>query len=410
MNTFNALCKDDEIMVRRSACVAIGKNMAKVLTSSGLSDLVPVLNAFAKDPSDGVRLQAVSTAATMLSILPEAQHSSVLLSVKALSTDQSWRVRYMTADCLGTLSAALSAADVVKYIVPIYRSLCQDAEPEIRASAVFNMASVLAACRDASGKKDVLVTGTRLLSDESSHVRMSLASAVLKSVAHVPKDLWGTTIVPTCTSLLGDTEADVRLALVSGFSTMGNTPEAKELAPKLIPVVVSLSADPKWRLREVVVSQVPYIITSLGRDASEVLDVCVSRITDRVATIRNAAVQSCCKLTSENGSAWAVKTLFPRLLPLAKDENYLHRVALCHFFAALAVVAAFDANACTTAVWPVLVQLQDDPVPNVRLNVGRAALALRKADKITAKLAAPMLTKLSQDTSEDVRDAVGPQK
>lgn len=405
MSTFQALCTDEEIMVRRAACVAMGKDFAKVLGNKGTGELVPALNQFAKDTSDGIRLQAVSTAVAMLPLLPEAQHSSVLLSIKALSTDSSWRVRYMTADTIGTLAGALSSADVVKYVVPIFRSLCQDTEPEIRAAAVFNMASVLAACRDAAGKKDLLVTGTRLLSDESSHVRMSLASAVLKSVAHVPKNLWGTTIVPTCTTLLGDAEADVRLALVSGFSSMGNTPEAKELAPKLIPVVVSLANDAKWRLRDVVVSQVPYIITSLGRNADEVVDVCVERITDRVSTIRDSAVQSCCKLVTENGGVWAVRTLLPRVQNLAKSTNYLHRVALCHLYIALANVAAFDAGACATAVWPAVVQLAEDPVPNVRLNIAKAALALLRGEKVAAKDAETVLAKLRQDATEDVRDA-----
>ncbi|KAL7698615.1 serine/threonine protein phosphatase 2A regulatory subunit [Lotmaria passim] len=405
MKLFLKLCEDDEILVRRAACIAMGKYMAGVLGPKGCSELVPVLNAVSKDESDGVRLQAVTTSASLLQVLPETQHSAVLLAVRSLSSDSSWRVRYMTADSLGDLAAALSPPDVVKYAVPMFRSLCQDAEPEIRAAAVFNMANVLAACRDATGKKDILVTGTRLVSDDVSHVRMSLASAVLKSVAHVPKDLWGTTIIPACTALLRDTEADVRLALVSGFSSMGNTPEAKELAPSLIPVVINLASDSKWRVREVVVAQVPYVITSLGRSADQVLQVCVERLTDRVATIRDAAVQSCCKLVAENGSAWAASSLLPQVQNLVTDPNYLHRVVLCHLYAALANVAAFDAATCESSVWPQLVMLQLDPVPNVRLNVAKTIVALSRAEKIPAKLSKPVLTKLSQDAEVDVQEA-----
>ncbi|KAK7202167.1 serine/threonine protein phosphatase 2A regulatory subunit [Novymonas esmeraldas] len=405
MKLFQKLCEDDEILVRRAACIAMGKHLAGVLGAKGCSELVPVLNAFAKDESDGVRLQAVATCASLLQVLPETQHSAILLAVRSLSSDASWRVRYMTADSLGDLAAALSPPDVVKYAVPVFRALCQDSEPEIRAAAVYNMANVLAACRDATGKKDILVTGTRLVSDDVSHVRMSLASAVLKSVAHVAKDLWGTTIVPACTALLRDAEADVRLALVSGFSSMGNTPEAKELAPSLIPVVVSLATDSKWRVREVVVAQVPYVITSLGRSAEQVLQVCIARLTDRVATIRDAAVQSCCKLVAEHGSSWASSALLPQVQTLVTDPNYLHRVALCHLYAALANVAAFDAATCESAVWPQIVMLQQDAVPNVRLNVAKAITALSRADKIPTRLTKPVLGKLSQDSEVDVRDA-----
>ncbi|CBZ26638.1 putative serine/threonine protein phosphatase 2A regulatory subunit [Leishmania mexicana MHOM/GT/2001/U1103] len=405
MKLFQKLCADDEILVRRAACIAMGKHLAGVLGPKGCSELVPVLNAFAKDESDGVRLQAVATCSSLLQVLPETQHSAILLAVRSLSSDSSWRVRYMTADSLGNLAAALSPPDVVKYAVPVFRSLCQDSEPEIRASAVFNMANVLAACRDATGKKDILVTGTRLVSDDVSHVRMSLASAVLKSVAHVAKDLWGTTIVPACTALLRDAEADVRLALVSGFSSMGNTPEAKELAPSLVPVVIHLAADSKWRVREVVVAQVPYVITSLGRSAEQVLQVCVIRLTDRVAAIRDAAVQSCCKLVAEHGSGWAASTLLPQVQTLVTDSNYLHRVALCHLYAALANVAAFDAATCESAVWPQLVILHKDAVPNVRLNVAKAIMALSRADKIPSRVAKSVLRTLSEDAEVDVCDA-----
>lgn len=403
---FKRLCSDEEIMVRRAACVAMGKSLAPALGPKGCLDLVPSLSAFSKDGSDGVRLQTVTTAAAMLKILPETQHGPVLVCVKALASDSSWRVRYMEADCLGALASAMSTNDVAKYAVPVFQSLCQDAEPEIRASAVFNMAQVLAVCRDSAKKQAVLLTGTRLVSDGNSHVRMSLASAVLKSVAHVPKDMWGSTIVTACTALLHDSEADVRLALVSGFSSMGNTPEAKELAPRLIPVVISLANDPKWRLREVVVAQVPYIITSLGKNAEEeVVNVCVERLSDRVATIRDAAAQSCCKLVAENGCPWAAKSLFPRLDALAKDGNYLHRVSLCHLYAALASVAGFDKATCAAAVWPVLQRLKSDEVVNVRLTSAKAIWALTRAGKIERKTGDAALAELKKDEAVDVKDA-----
>jgi serine/threonine-protein phosphatase 2A regulatory subunit A len=133
--------------------------------------------------------------------------------------------------------------------------------------------------------------------------------------------------------------------------------------------------------------------------------VCIERLTDRVATIRDAAVQSCCKLVAANGSAWAASSLLPQVQTLVTDPNYLHRVVLCHLYAALANVAAFDAATCETAVWPQLVMLQQDAVPNVRLNVAKTITALSRAEKIPAKLSKPVLSKLSQDAEVDVQEA-----
>lgn len=257
----------------------------------------------------------------------------------------------------------------------------------------------------AAAAKEVLVTGTRLLSDGNGHVRMSLAGAVLKSVPHMEKEWWATTVVPTCAALLADTEADVRMALVSSFSAMGNTAEAKELAPRLVPVVITLAADPKWRLREVVVSQVPYIIMSLGQNAEEVLEVCLERLTDRVASIRTAAVQSCCELVAKRGAVWAARQLMPRINELAKDSNYLHRVTLCHLYRALAEVSVVDGRWVMTTVWPVVQQLVSDAVPNVRMNIARAIRALVEHHKVTKRDAEGLLKKLTVDPVCDVRDA-----
>lgn len=405
-NLFARFVTDEEIMVRRSACVALGGDYAKTLTPPELTNVVPFLKSFSSDTSDGIRLRAVTSCCTVLILISRTQRSGVLNLITDLASDSSWRVRYMMADSLGLLSGAVSSSpDVEKYVVPVFRNLCQDKEPEVRASAVYNMASVLAACSSTAGKREALLTGTRLVADSVGHVRVSLANAVLRSVAHVPADLWLPTILPTCTSLLRDSEPDVRLALVSGFSSMGSTKEARELAPKLIPVIVSLASDSQWRLREVVLQQVPYIITSLESSAAEVLDVCVNRLVDRVSTIREAAVQSCCKLVTEKGTSWATQTLFPRVFAIAKDKNYLYRVSLCHFIASLAMVAAVDSVTCMTAVWPTLVQLHKDPVCNVRLNAAKAIHALMKSGKVIAKDGEKALEALGRDSVTDVRDA-----
>ncbi|EAN92263.1 putative serine/threonine protein phosphatase 2A regulatory subunit [Trypanosoma cruzi] len=401
MSLFIELCNDKEIMVRRAACISLGKHMVHVLGNRS-TELINALTAFSQDKFDAVRLQTVEAAAALLKALPYELHANVFSSIKALMSDYSWRVRHMAADRLGKLAEAMSPAEV-KNILPFFRSLSQDAEAEIRASAVFSMASLLAVFRDPSAKRELLTAGCRLVNDENAHVRMCLASAVLRSVAHVAKELWATTIVPTCTQLLKDQEADVRLALVSGFSSMGNTPEAREMAPKLVPVVVALAGDPNWRIREVVISQVPFLITSLGKNAEDVVELCVQHLVDRVATIREAAVRSCCTLVAENGTAWSRASLFPRLSSMASTNNYLHRVALAHFYASLASVQSLDCGTASQHILPMLRLFAQDSVPNVRLNCAKALLALKKGRRLSDSDTEPLISRLRKDADVDVR-------
>ena len=400
---FLKLCADEEIMVRRSACVALGKNLAKCLGQQCV-DFLTSFSSFCRDSSDGVRLQAVPTAVAILPLLPDTGIAQVTSLLKTLASDSSWRVRYMVADKLAEISKALSQTDLQKTLVPVFKSLTQDAEPEIRAAAVFNMQHLLSAPLDANAKKDVIASGTRLVTDQNAHVRMSLASSLLKSAVFVTKETWLASIVPTCARLLQDSDADVRLSVVSSFSSLGNTPEAKELAPKLVPVVIALTADPKWRIREVVVGQIPSIVTSLGKSADEMLDVIVKGLSDRVATIRAASTQSVCRLVVESGVAWARTALMPKLAVLAAGDNYTRRVTFLQVIAALVPHAEVDAGFTQTVLWTMVAPLVGDRVANVRLNAAKVLVLMKKFGKSCAAADAA-LSKLASDEDQDVKIA-----
>jgi serine/threonine-protein phosphatase 2A regulatory subunit A len=400
---FLKLCADEEIMVRRSACVALGKNLAKCLGQQCV-DFLTSFSSFCRDSSDGVRLQAVPTAVAILPLLPDSGVAQVTSLLKTLSSDSSWRVRYMVADRLGDISKALSQTDLQKTLIPVFKSLTQDAEPEIRASAVFNMQHLLAVPVDANSKKDVVVNGTRLLTDQNAHVRMSLASALLKCATLVTKDLWSSSLVPACIKLLQDTDADVRLAVVSSFSSLGNTQEAKELAPKLVPVVLALTADPKWRIREVVVGQIPSVVSSLGRSADEMMDAIVKGLSDRVATIRAASTQSVCRLVVESGVAWARTALLPKLAPLALGEGFTSRVTFLQVIAALLPNVEVDAGFVQGALWPLMSALCADRVANVRVNASKVIVLMKKFGKCFPAAEAALL-KLAADEDQDVKIA-----
>ncbi|CUG67704.1 serine-threonine protein phosphatase, putative [Bodo saltans] len=402
--TFQKLCSDEEIMVRRSACVALGKVFASILGQQA-TDLLTPFASFCRDSSDGVRLQAVTTAISMLRVLPDSGISQVVSLLKTLSSDSSWRVRYMAADRLGEIAKAFSPQDAQRVCAPMFRTMCQDSEPEIRASAVHNMSHLLSVVTDATVRKDILNVGTRLAGDQNAHVRMCLASSVLKSSLHAPPELWATSIVGTCTRLLQDTDADVRLALLSGFNEMGDTAGAKELAPKLVPVVVGLFADPKWRIRETVVSQVATLVTALGKSADDVLDVCVKALQDRVASIRSSGCDSCCKLLEQNGAQWFETVLIPRVQPMVQSGSFMPRITVLQLFASLASAPQLDARTVQRVMLPTFNALVNDKVANVRLNVAKAILALRDHGKVTRGDVEGYLDRLSHDADEDVKDA-----
>lgn len=418
--TFQKLASDEEILVRRGAVVALGDKFAKVLGSDGCSDLLAAFLTCCKDTKDGIKLQCVNTAVALLPFLSEGAVSQVALAYKALAADSSWRVRYMAADKLAEAAKSFSTADVNRVAFDIFKKLLDDQESEIRASAVFHMNELLALLTDATAKKNALSQGAALAADSNAHVRMSVASSILRCAHHVSKDLWTNTITPTCSKLLNDSEADVKLAIVSGFGAIGGSPEGKEIAPKLVPVVMVLANDSKWRVRETVVQQLPSLISNLNKSVIEVLDVCLEALSDRVATIREAACQSCYQLLKLQGMAWGKSTLFPKILPMAQQQprnelpsdetvsaphNYLRRVTFLHLLQTL--LPLLDNNSLSTTFLPALQQLTADATANVRINVARTLVMAKrdgKAGGTSAKELDALLTKLGSDQDVDVKD------
>lgn len=414
--SFQTLCADEEIAVRRSAVVALGEKFAKVLDSH-CADVVGSFETLCRDLSDGVRLQCVQSAAELAKYLPDSSKSVIVQAVKLLASDGSWRVRYMLADRLHIIGSSFSATDISRVVLPAFRTLCNDNEPEIRASVVFHTDAILALTSDAAAKKDILTQVQKLTTHEEAHVRMSLGSALMKCHAHVSKEMWSAVIGPACNKLLQDSEADVRLAVVGGFSSLGNSPEGKDVAPRLTEVIIALANDPKWRIRETVVQQLPALIANLGKSAEDVVSVCVNALDDRVAAIREIACDACYRLVLAMGVPWSKTTLFPKVMQMSLSQpakssplnentpvphNYLRRVAFLHLVSSL--MPAMEQAAFVDAFAVTLVSLAGDTVANVRINNARLLALAKKAGK-SNKAMDGALNKLTSDTDVDVRDA-----
>lgn len=399
---FLRLCGDEELMVRRAANVAIAANLAEAY-GSNCGELLNPFGQFCKDSNDSVRLQAVPSGIALMKQVSDSGLSQLVALFKTLSSDRSWRVRYMFADKIGDIVAGFGPNDVHRVFGPIFKSLCSDAEAEIRAATVFNMDRVLARSAEA-GKKDVLLAGLDTASDTNAHVKMSLAATILKSASHCDKDLWASKGLPVATSLLGDADADVRLAIISGFSALP-ADSAASIAPKLVPVVLSLAEDPKWRIRETVVLQIPALVSNLGKSADSMLDLCIKLLQDRVSSIRQAAGRASQQLIAQSGSQFAVAKFFPRIQVLLQSQNYLHRVAYVQTLQAVA--GTLDFPTVQSHVISSLLALSSDKVANVRLAVAKCVNVLRRDARIGAQFSraaevAAMQSRLEGDAAEDV--------
>ena len=71
------------------------------------------------------------------------------------------------------------------------------------------------------------------------------------------------------------------------------------------------------------VSGVPTGFTQLDEKLSAL---CMTWLIDHVYAIREAATNNLKKLVAQFGTDWAQQTIIPKVIAMARDQNYLHRM------------------------------------------------------------------------------------
>ena len=98
--------------------------------------------------------------------------------------------------------------------------------------------------------------------------------------------------------------------------------------------------------------------------------ICITWLSDSIYSIREAALNNVKLLTEIFGPQWAVTHVIPKLLSLHVDKSYLHRLTPLFGMATLATVLPPDV--IRRMFVPVIITLQQDPVPNIRMNVAKS--------------------------------------
>ena len=94
------------------------------------------------------------------------------------------------------------------------------------------------------------------------------------------------------------------------------------------------------------------------------LVVCVSYL---VFAVREAATNNLKRLVAIFGSNWARSSVLPKVVQMCNDQNYLHRMTCLFCINVLAEVC--ETQLIEENMLPIVYQMANDPVPNVRFNV-----------------------------------------
>ena len=88
----------------------------------------------------------------------------------------------------------------------------------------------------------------------------------------------------------------------------------EQLSQSLLPAIVELAEDSKWRVRLAILEHMPLLAEQLGRKMfdDKLCELCLSWLVDHVFAIRQAATISVKKLVSTFGVEWAKEAIIPK--------------------------------------------------------------------------------------------------
>lgn len=106
---------------------------------------------------------------------------------------------------------------------------------------------------------------------------------------------------------------DVRLNIISNLASLNEVIGIEQLSQSLLPAIVELSEDTKWRVRLAILEHMPLLAEQLGRKMfdDKLNELCMKWLVDHVYAIRQAATITVRKLVATFGMDWAKDAVIP---------------------------------------------------------------------------------------------------
>ncbi|KAI0961552.1 hypothetical protein AcV7_000626 [Taiwanofungus camphoratus] len=370
---FAALGSDDTPMVRRAAAKWLAPLVKKFSKAHILTDGLVIYRRLQSDDQDSVRLLTVEDLIAIAQQLsPSEVKEQLLKQIRQTMSDKSWRVRYMAASHFDELAETVGQEMVREELIGHYLQLLKDNEAEVRTAAsgqIPGFAKLL--------EKEVILARVvpyvrDLCQDTSQHVRAALANQISGVAPLLGKDATIEHLLPLFLHLLKDEFPEVRLNIISKLEQVNAVIGIDLLSESLLPAIVELAEDKSWRVRQAIIEYIPLLANQLGKSFfdEQLGNLCMSWLGDTVFSIREAATVNLKKLTEVFGVDWARTQIVPKVVGMGQHPNYLYRMTTVQAIATIAPSLTFDI--LRGDILETLLQLANDPIPNIRFNVAKA--------------------------------------
>lgn len=179
------------------------------------------------------------------------------------------------------------------------------------------------------------------------------------------------------------------------------------LSQSLLPAIVDLAEDPKWRVRLAIIENIPMLGQQLGKQffSEKLNNLCLTCLCDDVYSVRVLAAANLEKLCTLFGEDWCCTHIIPRLQQMHSHTNYLQRMT--SLYGAQVLAKSLSPEILEAQLLPLVLEMVGDGVANVRFTVAKTleelcAAGVRRRPALVEDID-NVLHALSTDSDRDVR-------
>jgi serine/threonine-protein phosphatase 2A regulatory subunit A len=304
---------------------------SKVETRIIISDLLPIVRELSQDDLDSMRLFCADACVALVKVLPADEIKSQIVPVlEAGLEDSSWRVRSQLALKMPLIVKNLDDVSIgERSVLPLFAKLLIDRESEVRMVAAKYLEAVcsvykgmlcwhpclghLTSCmcglvqvwlsllpydvavRVPAGSQalfDHVGPSLETLSNDTEQgVRMIMSANLVSLCNYFPREGASKLLVPLLQSLSQDESYMVRRNVIADLHLLSDS--SNVILNQLVPQLLELAKDPKWRVRLAVIEKTSMLATALGQRMFErkLQNLIIVSLSDHVASVREKACE-----------------------------------------------------------------------------------------------------------------------
>ena len=353
--------------------IELSANLSKLSKHLSKNDFIELFNILMNESCDAVRFNLVQALGNLKDKSKlDGYENFIGENITKFSEDESWRVRLMLAKNIEGILELINLIqknypEIKTIILKAFLKLLQDNEGEVRSMACSKFDDVgEALCKEDNFDK-ILSCLKNLKSDSLNYVRSSLASNVLSLAPIIGAKKTNEYIFPVFQELIKDEDHDIRMVIIKNLDKLNEVVNIDNFVQGIIPSLIEISDNNNWRVRNQVQEIVPVFARIVNKKLflESIMPICIKWLTDPVYAIRQNACKIMKRLYDIFKGEDFEKKLLSKISPMSKSESYLIRITVVMLIREF-LVDEFELDFLEKKLFPYIVKLSDDKIPNVR--------------------------------------------